>query len=341
MTTLPVLNGNNLLTHSRISCAKSCLRKHHYRYEIGVRRDRDSQPLRMGSAVHVGIDALAQGKDLADALAVATADYDAAPDWCVSDEQVADWMVECEKVRRLIAAYHWRYSEDSPEVLSTEQAFDIPIVNPDTGGSSTVFRFGGKIDKIVRLPDGRVAVMEHKTTGDQIDSASDYWIRLRLDHQITGYYIGAQSLGHDIQTVLYDVIRKPSIAPKKCVKAELAAWPTYYGETQPGEPPERETPAMYGARLTQDIGDRPDFYFARREIPRLAADIEEFRAELWQTQQMLRDCQRGGRWFRNTAACLSPYKCDYFELCANGIDPSVDVPSGFVRVSNVHPELGV
>ena len=36
-------DGRNLLTHSRMVSAKTCLRKHYYAYELGLRRDTDGQ----------------------------------------------------------------------------------------------------------------------------------------------------------------------------------------------------------------------------------------------------------------------------------------------------------
>ncbi len=42
--------------------------------------------------------------------------------------------------------------------------FDIALVNPETGRPSTNWRLAGVIDRIVRLPDGRLALMEYKTT---------------------------------------------------------------------------------------------------------------------------------------------------------------------------------
>lgn len=355
----PVAGGRNLLTHSRMSCAKTCLRRHYYAYEMGVRRDRQSTPLRMGSAFHVGLDLWAQGRTADEAIAAVTAGYEELPAWANTDDLVTEWMLEREIVARMLSGYFWRWGGQAGEhgggfgfeVLASELAFDLPIVNPETGGATQSFRFAGKIDKIVRLTDGsgagRLAVMEHKTAGESIASDCDYWKRLRLDQQISGYVLAARRLGYDVETVLYDATRKPEIAPKLIPKKDrtaLESFGLYFDEKIEDIPegqrvPDRETVQMYGARLTADIAERPDFYFNRVEIPRLEADLAEFGWELWQIQQDLRECQRTGRWYRNTAACLHPYKCEYFDLCVNGYDPAAGVPSGYVRIEHVHPEL--
>jgi hypothetical protein len=84
---------------------------------------------------------------------------------------------------------------------------------------------------------------------------------------------------------------------------------------------------------------RPEFYFGRREVPRLEADIAEAQAEWWQQGKLLRDCQRSGRWFRNTNACLQPFRCPYSEVCFTGADPARSLPNGFYIAEDIHPEL--
>jgi len=300
---------------------KTCPRKHHYEYVEGIRRDIDGQPLRMGSAIHEGFDALKAGKSIDEACQVVYANYSQLPSWATDDEAVNDWTVECEIVVRLLTAWQWRWQNDALEIIATEQSFDLPLINPATGAQSRTWRIAGKIDGIVKMPDGRLAVMEHKTTSDDLSPDSDYWRRLRVDQQISHYFLAARSLGHDVQTVLYDCVRKPGIRPKLIGK---------------GDDKRRETPREYGERLSCDIGERPDFYLARQEIPRLESDLDEFRAELWDIGKAIAE----GRAYRNTAACVSPYRCTYLDICSSNTDVTTSVPAGFVRLtSSLHPEL--
>ena len=321
MTTisLPTLDSP-LLTHSRMTCAKACMKRHWFAYEIGLRRDRESTPLRMGSAFHEGLDRLAKGDPVDVAIATATASYGTLPRWACTEEHAAEWATEAATVATMLVGYADRWAESIvAEVLESEIAFDLPLVNPETGRPSTAWRLAGKIDKIARLRDGRVAIVEHKTCGEDIGPDSSYWTRLRIDQQISLYWIAARELGHDVETVLYDVARKPSIRPK-LVKGV------------------RETPEQYADRLAADMADRPDFYFARREIPRLQADLDLAARELWAEQLILSHARRGGLWPRNTSACLRPYACEYLSLCTNGYDAADGVPDGFA-LSPAHPEL--
>ena len=307
------------LTNSQLACAKTCLRKHQLVYVKGIRVDHEAMPLRMGKAFHLGLDQKAKGKSADDAILSAVATYDQAAPRFRDQEHETDWLVEREIVSCLLSAYFWRWAEmdAAMRVIASECAFEMPLMNPETGRASRKFVYAGRIDKVVALPDGRLAVMEHKTSGSDLAPESDYWKRLRIDSQISNYCLGARSLGHAVETVLYDVTRKPSIRLKKT-----------------------ETVAQYSERLIADIGERPDWYFARREIPRLNSDLTEAAFDLWQTAQIVGDCDRLNRWPRNTSSCIGFGRCSHFDLCTNGYDPeSPDVPPGFMRVDDAHQEL--
>jgi hypothetical protein len=297
-----------ILTHSCMSSFKTCQRKFEFAYIKGIRRDQDSKPLRLGGAVHKGLELLStQGVD-AGCAAIAEA-YSVMPAWA----EVEDWLTEGAIAMQLVRGYARRWGSDGFKTVAAEIPFDLPIINPETNRPSTNFRFAGKIDRIIETPNG-LMILETKTAGESIDAESDYWPRLRIDTQISGYILAARALGYDVQSVIYDVIRKP------CIKVT-----------------KKETVETYAERLYNDFAERPDFYYARRDIPRLESDLEEFRRELWRIQKDVRDSQLASYFYRNTAACLHPYKCAYWTLCTN---PSDTLPEGFVQVDDVHPELG-
>lgn len=355
------------LTHSRMQAFKTCPKKHYYSYELGIRPIETAKPLRLGSAVHLGLDLRKQGKSGAEAVLAAMKPYDNRPAWADDDEKAHEWEVERETVGCLLSGYFWRWEipDLAPElsiaeVVASEFAFDLPIKNPDTRSASRLFRLAGKIDGIVRLGDGRLAILEHKTVSEDIDPVADYWVRLRMDQQISLYMLAARAMGHNVQTVLYDCIRKPTIRPERVPLLDengvKIVVDTATGERVRSKDGKKwresgdaaqgftlqsriQTPQEFAEKLMADITERPDWYFARQEIPRLASDLDEFSAELWQIQQNIRLAQIDGRNYRNTGACkFNNSKCAYFNVCHPTIDPT-QIPSGFVRVTNVHPEL--
>jgi hypothetical protein len=312
---------NRLLTATRMSTLRACPRRHYLRYELGLARVRQDAPLRLGAAFHCGLESRNRGMDAPAAMAEARAGYDIVPDWA----DPTDWAVERETLAQLLAGHFWRYENDNLEILAAERTFELPLSNPDTGKSSRAFVLAGKIDAIVKLPDGRLAVLEYKTAGEDIGPDAEYWLRLRCDPQISLYLLAARAMGFDVAMVLYDVTRKPSIRLRQ-----------------------NETPEQFGQRLLDDIAQRPDFYFARREVPRLEDDLAEYQAEVWQqAQQLLEIRRRAGRlgdpsraWFRNAGRFTCGY-CDFAQLCLNSVrvQPGSPAPCGFQLLADPNPEL--
>lgn len=375
--TLPQIAGHDVLTSSRMSCYRTCQRKHWYAYTLGVRPEGIAHYFRLGHAFHLGLDLRSQGMEKSDAIAGAVATYENYPDWAKTEEQKHEWLIERETVMRLLLGYwwYWERAEIRPdlrvdEIIETEGSFRLPIRNPETGASSRTFDVAGKRDKIVRLGDGRVAVMEHKTTGDDLSPTSSYWKKLNIDQQISLYMLAAKEQGFEVSTVLYDAVRKPGIKPREIpvldenglkividpatgermfkVNIKKNGEPgAGHGEPYQSANAEKgwivqtriETPTEFGDRLTDDIAAFPEWYFARKEIPRLEMDLEEFKLELWQMSQQIRESQDKGRAFRNTSACLLRGECQYLGICHQGIDIAAGLPAGFRQTDTLHEEL--
>lgn len=335
--------GRNTLTHSRIACSRTCQRKEWFRYEIGIAPARTAKPLRMGTAIHAGIEAWMNGASEGEAIATATAGYQALPGWCKTDDDRDEWECEAEIVRRMLAGYFWRWSDSPLRSEGAEQVFVLPIINPETGHKARILNIAGKTDGRLTLEDGRKAIRETKTVGQDISPESDYWKRLRMDAQISLYLHAERRNGFDAQAVLYDAIRKPEIRPRKISKTDSTRFYVtglWFGEQfEKNQTLERETPAMFGARLNADIAERPDYYFQRIEIARLESDMQEFERELWDEQQALQARRKRGIWPRNTAACLAMGRCPYLDLCVSGWTPEQGMPAGYTITDEVHPEL--
>ena len=344
-----------LITHSRQDCFKTCRRKHYYAYELGLRRTDEAKALRMGSAFHAGIEQLGRGLGLDAACESARAYYVACPEFI----EPFEWDMERETILRLVCAYDWRWSVHKLEYVHTELQFRLPLINPETGKPTPNFDLGGKIDGIVKLEDGRLAIKETKTMSEDIGPDSVVWRRLRMDHQISLYIDAARRLGFDVQTVLYDVARKPAIEPtpvplldgdgikivlnrggnrvrtkdEKKWRQTASTEDGYTLQTRP------MTVQEWGEKLTADICERPEWYFARVEVPRMDQDINEYKSELWDIQIAIRDAQRNGRHYRTVNRNTCGY-CPYFDICST--NQQIDVqrpPQGFEILSNKHPEL--
>lgn len=343
------MKKKKLLTHSSMTCAKTCLKMYEYKYVRGLSRQREETPLRVGGLVHLGLEL----QDIPEKQ-----EY---PGWCEEDADKYKWDCDHALAVAMVKAYLGYWADDAVEVVETEKEFRSKIRNPDTGGITSNFTAAGKIDKVVKLPDGRLAIMEHKTTSDSLEPESPYWRRLQMDQQISHYFIGAQDLGFEVETVLYDVIRRPDLKPRKIpvldenglkIVEDENGDRVYNKKPKKGDAKPRqtggegmtlktrpETPDEFSVRVFEDMNNRPEYYFCRREIARMDSDVDEFLHELWQQQKMLQECHKHGYFFRNTSACFKWNRpCEYFDVCTEGGIQDGIAPLGF-EFKEPHSEL--
>ena len=339
-----VTNAPKRLTHSSMATFATCRRKYYLRYVERLKPAVTPTALRLGGAYHHGLEVYANTGSRDEAIKAVRTNYSELPDWAQDEESMFAWQVECETVVALVDGWIWRWQDDGVVIAEAEKIYQLPIRNPSSSGVSRVHTHAGKRDQLVILPDGCYALREFKTTSDDISPTSNYWKHLSIDPQISGYFESYAEEGIALDRVLYDVARKPGIRPRKLQKKEkdeVGQTGLWFG--QPAEIVERETPQMYRARLSADIRERPDFYFARREITRLEGDQVEFRHDLWQTHQAIQQSERDNAWPRTgarTKACVGAYgACPFLELCSGGWEPSQGVPDGFQRGNSAHPEL--
>lgn len=322
---------SNLLTNSRLKCNRQCQRLHHLKYDLGYRPTEDVHALRFGTLVHAGLEAwwlaikakLEQGEWLEAALAAVQGEAD------VWDR------IRAEEVLR---GYHFRWQDEPYEVLAVEVQFDTELRNPETGRPSQTWRLGGKVDGVVRdLRDLRVLALEHKTASGDIGPGSEYWRRLRIDGQVSLYYEGTRSLGHDVEGCLYDVLGKPGQKPLLATPEESRKY-TKAGALYANQRLEDETPGAFRLRVREAIAEDPAAHYQRGEVARLDGEVEEALHDVWQQGRQIRESQLAQRYPRNPDACASWGRtCSFFDVCTGAA--SLDDTSRFTRSSNVHPEL--
>ena len=295
-----------LLTASRMNAFLACPRKHYYAHELGLRRAEPSTALRIGTAFHKALELRALGADADEAYkaAIGTGEF--------SETDAATLF-------GLIGGYYNAYTggNDAIKTMHPEIEFNLPIP-----GSRT-FMAAGKIDGLAVLKDGRMAMIEHKTCGEDISAGAPYWERLRFNVQLMQYILAARANGWDVECIIYDVVRKPSIRVKQ-----------------------NETPEQFAARLLDDCTARPEFYFARREVAILEDHIKEFETQRDVLCKMLLHCKAAARkaampeygWIRNCNA-VTCRACEYAPVCLQNIHVDADnIPGGFV-IAPLNPEL--
>src|SRR5262249_7684588 len=148
--------------------------------------------------------------------------------------------------------------------------------------------------------------------------------------------------------VLYDVIRKPEIRPKRLSLKEtsMVRMSSMYSNMRlsPAAYQQfslagdfRETPEMFQARLIQDTLERPDWYFGRQVITRLDQELLTYAEELWRTTKDIRLAESSGDNRRNDKACFAFHRpCEYLGLCAGHDHP---LQTHWRQLPIIHPEL--
>jgi hypothetical protein len=341
-----------LLTASRMAKVLTCPRAHFWAYEVGLRRQSTSDALRFGSAWHRAMEVRAKGGEVASALAAA-----------VQKEDGLEPVMSNTLAGLLYGYYaHWGPQDGDFDSAHAEVEFcyDLP--------GSRSFRAAGKIDLLGVLKSGVIAKWEHKTTADSIEPDSEFWLRLRFNPQVLQYVCAARKLGWAVEEVIYDVVKKPAIQPKTVnIMDELGrkivldsngqrvlkqnGEPRESGDTEKGWVVQTrlETPEEFGDRLYHDTQERPHFYFARRNVPILDQDLEEFEAQRIMVSRMILGCRaqqrttKAGRgdqaWPRNIGMACG--WCEYQSFCLQNINVDLkSPPAGFVA-SEKNSELTV
>ena len=307
------------LTNSMRSKFNACHRAYKIAYVDLVRPAKASDALSFGTAMHALLEAYWGGQET---MVLTGDDYTDVTLRCLFEGYKAKWeQSDAEKYER----------------VGAEFGFEAPLMNPETGGVSKTWVLAGKIDAIAKdKTTGKHIIVEHKTTSQDIGPGSDYWKKLPIDGQVSGYYVGASTLGYEVDVCLYDVIRKPTIKPSSSIPVldenglkiavyEASGERAYNKNGKPRQTAStedgiilmvrEETPEEWKARLMADIAERPDYYFQRVEVVRSESDLSDYLFDMWAVGREIADAERIGRWSRNPNACSIYGSCEYFDVC--------------------------
>lgn len=309
----------HLLTSSRIKQRRACPRADWHRYEQGlVSVAPESGSTALGTALHSGLESWWTAWQTADGHGA----LDGAMGALWASEYLQGDAFTMAKASAMMLAYDARWSRWAAgvEVLGVEVPFTTALRHPVTGMAARTWAVAGKIDLIVRLTDGRVALADHKTTSADARSGSDYSRRLTLDPQVSTYFLGCEALGMPADLALWDVLRKPDVRPlmatppekreytkardracKECAKKKSAPAPHFDedagvfcvggrvqtdpgGALKAGQREWDETPDDYQTRCMAALADDgPESALSHIEVVRSSTEVEAHGWALWHT----------------------------------------------------------
>ncbi len=339
----------DLLTSSRMETWRACPRQHFYRYELArASHGPESAASALGTTVHAALEAWwCTWRDLGGYGALDAALYAARGDEDAEQSERERDPYTVALTQALVIAYDARWSRWAAgvEVLGVEAPFVAPLEHPTRPGLlARRWRVAGKMDVLLRLSDGRVAIVDHKVTASDARVGSDWRRKLTLDPQVSTYFGGAESLGHPADLALWDVIQRPALKPYKAV-AEVKL--KLDGTPRAGQRLADETPDEYQERLIARLADEgPEAALAHVEVLRTDAEREAHAWALWHTvreieesRAAVRACDGDARAVtQNAGACMaygSP--CPYLPVCEG--TASIDDPTRYRRLPVAHAEL--
>lgn len=315
-----------VVTVSEIRTFRTCERLWFYKYEEGVRPALESKALLIGSAVHSALEIFWTGGSKGDALGK-------LEEICVGNFWESETgLLEATRCNLMICGYFnfWESQRGKWKTLpgGVEKVIQLGL---DNG-----ILLAGKVDGLARYEDGRLFMVEHKTSSEDVESTgSDYWQRLALDSQIDTYqHVLEKEFGETV-SILYDVLKKIGTAPKmkKAATKRKAETAEEFAERKAAL---RETLAEFGSRILGDMEKAGEKWFVRREITRL----DDQRAEhIVERDHTLAAMFAPGRkvYPRNDGACMARFgTCPFLGVCAG--TATLDDPK-FARLKDIHPEL--
>jgi hypothetical protein len=316
-----------LLTNSRMKSFRACPRKHFYEYVEGIKPAADDEAMAFGTLVHACLEAYwkhrgVTGESSVDvALSVIPTDLDP---------------FTVARIRPMLIAYCESWSGVECEVLAVESEFRLPLVNPLTNHASRTFELSGKIDLVLRLADGRIAIVDHKTSGESIEPGSEYRRRLVLDGQLSQYWRGCEALGWSPDVGIWDVLGKPAIRPLKATPIESRKYKAD-GSLYVSQREHDETADEFEIRIAEALAADPPRYLARIEVQRLEVEREQYDVNVWHLATMIREARDYGPAIYNPDSCLRGRRpCPYLDVCEGTVD--ITDPAKFRR-ARIHEEL--
>lgn len=199
------------VSHSEVDSYLLCRRKHYYGYGLSLQRVSESHSLAMGTAGHriletfyksigEGFSAETQRKSFDTALAEAKVEYET-----ILSEGYTD---DPKKATLHDALFHDTYGYFAQEPF-VQQGYEILAVEADFNllyDESTDSHYPFVVDLIVRDPDGKLVVVDHKFVYDfYTPEASD------MQPQIPKYIGALRALGYEISHGAYNMVRTRKI----------------------------------------------------------------------------------------------------------------------------------
>jgi hypothetical protein len=208
------------VSHSRADGFLLCRRKDYYAYTLGLQKVSDEDSMALGTAVHSCLEALyrhilAAGTTRRKQKAALKGGFQAMHERYLEIvkegwEDRDDRMPLKEILRRYVSLEP--FTRQGWLIIAVEAEYLLEY-DPDT---QSRFRF--VIDLVAEDPEGKVAIIDHKTAYDFFKPEA-----ANIQGQVPKYIGAMRGLGHKVHYGLYNELRTRKIRGEKKLKAQLVA----------------------------------------------------------------------------------------------------------------------
>jgi len=252
------------LSNSSLGAFNRCRRYWKYRYLDKWEPEQESADLKYGTAFHAAMAAYWTGERNTEEL-VRIAFKEKHPQWME------------ETLRIMIKTYVVRWEDQdigfTPLLVEDKQRIDVDGVTV-----TVVF------DALVRSSEGKILLIEHKTTrsGD-ISTGGAWYLRKLTDTQTKIYAFAAAKLGFPVDAVVYDVIRRPTFKRKD---------------------------------NEEEVTNKPDAFLQRHVMKYSSDTLDSCIKDVKAAHKLMLYCEQTGTFDRNGDSCQAfNRECEYYQEC--------------------------
>ncbi len=213
-------------------------------------------------------------------------------------QQFAEWIAGVAEALLIGYGKHWRRDDTALTCVAMEYPVESTFRVETYLGREVNVPIIGYIDGLFKKKSGAHIMRETKTKGRW--SEEELLDQLDFDFQIQMYcYFLFKQYKIKPKTVEYDVIRRPQL------RLNIS---------------KGETPEELAERVAEDISARPDFYYARYDVPVDRDWLDSFEHDFKQFITDYASWRLGEiATFKNRMRCFGRYgPCDFIPICARG-----------------------
>lgn len=276
---------------SKLACWKECKRKYFFRYIENLRPQKTGTALRVGSAVHAGIEYLLQNigkpwdrdKVFESMILGFTEGINLISDVVsyIPPEDMIELMKAVEAVESWFHYDPLGVLDPKPNIalIRTEGEFCV--------NAGYARRAIGFYDALIEI-NHELWLIEHKTTS-RLDAK--YFQNLLRDEQASMYIYAARKEGFEVQGVLYNIIQKPLLRLRK-----------------------NEISEDFIKRIREWYAE--ENRFVPHRVLRNSNQMAEFERDLVATMADMRRAERSGNFYRSPSVCKgSFFGCEFESIC--------------------------